>query len=256
MQSLLSFISSREQGVTTRELQKEFEDTPLQEIASGLNALAKQGLVDIFKTQTDIIYKRNTEQHRFSGPEEKIVYLLIKEAGSEGIWIRDIKTRSGLHQNLLTKILKGLEQRVLVKPVKSVKSNRKVYMLYEEVPSDAHTDGPWFTSDAELDTGFVEAIKSVITEWLPAVTDQNELPLIDELPRTKDIHAFLVRSGVSSVPIGLTDIDRILQILVHEKKAIGLNPGQGISSELSSEMNSGIRYMRNACLYPVTTLPK
>lgn len=247
MQSLLSFISSREQGVTTRDLQREFGDTPLQDMASELNALAKQGLVDIFKTQTDIVYKRNTEHHRFSSPEEKIVYLLVKEAGSEGIWIRDIKVRSGLHQNLLTKILKGLEQRVLVKPVKSVKSNRKVYMLYEEVPSDAHTDGPWFTPDAELDAGFVEAIKSVVSEWLPTVTDQ-ELPPLGELPGAKDIHAFLVRSGVSSVPIGPEDAERILQILVHEKKAVGLNSGEEVGGE--------VKYMRNARFCPVMGLQK
>ncbi|OAG31223.1 DNA-directed RNA polymerase III subunit RPC6 [Nematocida displodere] len=221
MQTILSFISSKETGVSTEEIQKEFASTSLQEIAQELNTLSKDGLLDIFRTKTGIFYRRNRETHKFTSSEEKIVYLLIKESTSEGIWIKDLKTKSGLHQNLITKVIKALEQRMIIKSVKSVMHNRKVYMLYEEVPSENLGDGPWFTPEADLDTGFVEAIKSVVCEWVSA-PENGKIPSFTTLPECKDVHQFIIRSGISSVPLTASDVSRILDILVYERKLIKL----------------------------------
>jgi len=222
MNTILSFISSKESGVTTQEIEEAFPEMQLRDIVAELNILSKEGLVDIFKTRTGIFYRRNTESHSFSNSEEKIVFLLIKEAGREGIWVKDIKTQSGLHQNLVTKILRGLEQRMLVKAVKSIKQNRKVYMLYETTPSDELGDGPWFTQDAELDTGFVEAIKSVMVEWMCTSCSREKLARFEALPECKDLYNFIVTSGISSVALSQGDILRLLEVLVYEGKVLKL----------------------------------
>jgi DNA-directed RNA polymerase III subunit RPC6 len=52
--------------------------------------------------------------------EEKIVYNIIVEAGNKGIWIRDIRFKSNLIPTQLNKILKILENKKLIKAVKSV----------------------------------------------------------------------------------------------------------------------------------------
>jgi DNA-directed RNA polymerase III subunit RPC6 len=52
--------------------------------------------------------------------EEKIVYSIIEEAGNKGIWIRDIRFKSNLILTQLNKILKILENKKLIKAVKSV----------------------------------------------------------------------------------------------------------------------------------------
>lgn len=52
--------------------------------------------------------------------EEKVVYNLIEEAGNKGIWIRDIRVRSNLANTQLTKVLKNLESKKLIKAVKCV----------------------------------------------------------------------------------------------------------------------------------------
>lgn len=52
--------------------------------------------------------------------EEKIVYSIIEEAGNKGIWIRDIRFKSNLIPTQLNKILKILENKKLIKAVKSV----------------------------------------------------------------------------------------------------------------------------------------
>ncbi|KFG25648.1 uncharacterized protein NESG_01626 [Nematocida ausubeli] len=222
MQGILEFIASRESGVTTQEIQQEFKDMSLQDIVVEINALHADSLIDLFKTKSGIVYRRNTEPQSFSAPEEKIIYLLIKESGVDGIWIKDIRSKSGLHQNLVTKILKTLEQRVLIKAVKSIKQNRKVYMLYDAVPSDDLGDGPWFTQDAELDVGFVEAIKGVAHEWIVNSIGR-DMPAYEDLPGIKEVHAFLMRAEISSVHLSLEDVKRILDILVYERKIIQLD---------------------------------
>lgn len=222
MSKVLAFISSKESGVTTEEIQREFPEISLAGIVSELNALAKAGSVDIFRTKTGMFYRENKEAQQFSNSEEKILYLLIKEAGNDGIWIKDIKTKSGLHHNLITKILRNLEQRLLIKSVKSIKQNRKVYMLYGTVPSADLGDGPWFMQDGELDVGFVDAIKSVIIEWVSGCTEKDCLPEINSLPECKNIHMFVMRSGISSIPLSIEDIERILNLLVYERKILCL----------------------------------
>lgn len=61
-----------------------------------------------------------------------MIYQVIEKAGNKGIWTRDIKTATSVNQNTLTKTLKSLEGRHLIKTAKSVTSkSKKLYMLYE-----------------------------------------------------------------------------------------------------------------------------
>ena len=61
-----------------------------------------------------------------------MIYQVIEKAGNKGIWTRDIKTATNVNQNTMTKTLKSLEGRHLVKTAKSVTSkSKKLYMLYE-----------------------------------------------------------------------------------------------------------------------------
>lgn len=46
------------------------------------------------------------------------IYSLIEESSKKGIWIRDIRDRTGLSQTQMRKVLKVLEQRKLVKSIK------------------------------------------------------------------------------------------------------------------------------------------
>lgn len=62
-----------------------------------------------------------------------------------GIWTKDLKKKTGLAQTTIAKALKTLEQRELVKSVKSVQhGQRKQYMLFELEPSQDVTGGVWW----------------------------------------------------------------------------------------------------------------
>ena len=62
-----------------------------------------------------------------------------------GIWTKDLKTRTNLQQPQVTKILKNLDARDLVKSVKGVTHpTRKMYMLAELEPARELTGGSWY----------------------------------------------------------------------------------------------------------------
>lgn len=79
-----------------------------------------------------------------------------------GIWTRDIKIPTNIPQHTLTKILKILEQRSLIKSVRSVVSkSKKLYMLYDVTPAKEITGGPWY-SDQKFDHEFVNELENYI----------------------------------------------------------------------------------------------
>jgi DNA-directed RNA polymerase III subunit RPC6 len=53
-------------------------------------------------------------------PEEKVIYKLIAAAGNKGVWLRDIRQASNLPMTQVTKLLKVLEGKKIVKAIKSV----------------------------------------------------------------------------------------------------------------------------------------
>lgn len=65
---------------------------------------------------------------------------------------------------MLTKTLKVLEQRLLIKTVRSVVSkSKKLYMVYDMMPAKEITGGPWY-SDQEFDNDFVTTLGNFIVQ--------------------------------------------------------------------------------------------
>lgn len=53
--------------------------------------------------------------------EERVIYRLVKEAKNNGIWLKQLKDRSGLHTQLANTVIKNLEKKNIIKWVKPVK---------------------------------------------------------------------------------------------------------------------------------------
>ena len=53
------------------------------------------------------------------------MYQIIEDAGSKGIWMREIRGRSNIAQSELTRCLRTLESRKLIKSVRSVQAARR-----------------------------------------------------------------------------------------------------------------------------------
>lgn len=99
--------------------------------------------------------------------EDKLVYQCIEQAGNTGkltgvrsflycevlivlmwmlagLWTKDMKFKTNLQQPQITKILKVLESRSLVKAIKPVSQpSKKFYMLFDLEPAREITGGAW-----------------------------------------------------------------------------------------------------------------
>lgn len=110
-------------GFSNDDLVQSFPEASATERVAAINKLLQQGILEILTKGKSLIYRIKEES--FSAPkgsdnEEKIVYSIIEEGGNKGIWIRDIRVKSNLIMTQLNKILKNLENKKLIKAVKSV----------------------------------------------------------------------------------------------------------------------------------------
>ena len=137
-----------------------------------------------------------------------LVFQVIEKAGNRGIWKQDIRFATNLPQQSLDKNIKLLEQRLLIKNVRSVGSKtKKLYMLYELAPAKEITGGPWYT-DQEFDHEFVEALRTFI---LQVVCAQGIADLQTISQRVK-------LSGISTVDLAEEELEMVLCTLIYDGK--------------------------------------
>lgn len=112
-----------------------------------------------------LIYRLKDPAKKSSAPsdmdnEERVIYNIIEEGANSGVWVRDIRGKSNLIMPQLTKILKNLENRKLIKAVKSVSaSKKKVYMLFNLEPDRSVTGGAWYQdSDFEVNLIYIHSV--------------------------------------------------------------------------------------------------
>ncbi|KAG0331030.1 34-kDa subunit of RNA polymerase III (C) [Podila humilis] len=162
--------SSKKDGLTTQEFSLQYPDATAQEMALAVNTLLTKGYLEVFQVRGELIYKsiKKEEAGKSAGlqGEEQVVYNTIRAAANEGIWTKHLKAKTNLHEIVIKRCLRALEQKAMVKAIKSVKHpTRKLYMLMELTPSVDVTGGPWFT-DQELDVDFVEQLTNACYKFI------------------------------------------------------------------------------------------
>lgn len=103
---------------------------PLDQLMDAINGLLRKSLLTISNVKGKQTYTAiSRSEASLIGSldtDETIIYQHIKEGGDRGIWTKSLKARSNLHQTVMTRVLKNLEQRQLVKVVKDVKVSHEV----------------------------------------------------------------------------------------------------------------------------------
>ena len=97
--------------------------------------------------------------------DQELVYALVDEAGSDGIWTKQIKMKTGLHDANFRKAIKELESKNMIQDMKSVEHpNRKMYIKANLRPSERATGGPWYTN-GDLDLPFIEVVTTICEQF-------------------------------------------------------------------------------------------
>ncbi|CAH0489059.1 unnamed protein product [Peronospora effusa] len=228
MTRFLGLLRNFRESVTDAEVREYFQAEGsgggYEELPDVINALLGEGKIKIFKKGNVLSYgivnAEEAERIRGLTLEQRLVLQEIERAGNKGIWTRDIKSHTNIPQQIVTKTLRLLETRRLVKSVKSISSkNKKLYMLFDLVPSTEITGGPWY-NEQEFDHVFIDTLSTFVYEVIKA-SGMSTLNAI-----TDKVHA----SGISKVALGPEEISSIIQTLmydgrVEEVRSVRLTPG-------------------------------
>lgn len=137
-----------------------------------------------------------------------------------------IKARTNLHQTIMNRCLKLLEQKQLVKAVKSVKfPTRKIYMLYDLTPSIELSGGPWYT-DNELDTGFIHELSMACLRFIQSKSwpkDGRSSALYPssytaELPTASSVHRYLKAAKLTDTELEPEHVVALLDLLIYDNE--------------------------------------
>lgn len=155
----------------------------------------------------------------------RMVYQVIEKSQTHGIWTKDIRLQTNLQLQMLNKVLKALEGRRLVKPVKSVTAKaKKLYMLYDLVPSKEITGGVWY-SDWEFDHSFIQELREFLMQCVRRLNGGKGTSVAE-------IRDKVLQSNVSRVPLGWDDVNQLMQTLVYDHLVDAVDSGDDTGTVL------------------------
>lgn len=176
--------------------------------ALALNRLLQKRQVQIFQQGSTHIYKLQPKEEasklRGLTPDDMLVYQVIQQSSTMGIWTKDMKRNTNLQQPQVAKAIKNLEARNLIKAVKSIASKgKKVYMLAELKPSKELTGGAWYT-DQVFDSEFINVMKQQCLQFV----------LKQGLASVESIADAVRKSGITKEELRVRDLKQLMDMLV------------------------------------------
>lgn len=228
---IIQLATERDGLLSNDDLKNGFPEISAQLRVDVINRLLQQGVLMVLMKGADLMYKLKDPEKKSTVPkgvdnEEKVVYSIIEEGGNKGIWIRDIRVKSNLIMTQLNKILKNLENKKLIKAVKSVNGTRKkVYMLYNLNPDRSVTGGAWY-QDRDFEVEFVDVLSQQCLRYLKQVKEESEKgqngPMVSKqksMCTVRMVHKFISDLGISKVNLDEEDLETILKTVVYDGNA-------------------------------------
>ncbi|OCK82771.1 RNA polymerase Rpc34 [Lepidopterella palustris CBS 459.81] len=154
--------------------QRDFNDMHVAEDGHSLMVLIQQlldaHLLQVMTWDGQQCYKIRSRDEaaklKSMTPDERLIFAAIDNAQINGIWTRTLRAKTGVSQTIMTKCLKTLETKGLIKPISSVKyPSRKLYMLAQLTPAEDIVGGPWH-QDGELDVDLIEAVSEIVVRYV------------------------------------------------------------------------------------------
>jgi DNA-directed RNA polymerase III subunit RPC6 len=216
MNTLLDFINNYDEGVSLDQIRISLPNLSKEHLVDFLNKLINSNKITIFKKDGLVYYKSTSGSDDY----ESLLLNLISQSSTEGLWFREIKEKTNMPHNLAMKILRNLENKRLIKSMKCIKNNRKVYVLYDLVPSDDVTGGYWFNEN-EVDLECVQNIFKIVYQFIKKNTfieDPNCLIKINNCPTLYEIGEYLNGLKILNYEIKEKDLKSLLDVMIYEDK--------------------------------------
>jgi len=203
-------------GASNKVIQSEFskaEEKPL--LVQVINELSKASKLQMSKSGMDnelyytLVADEIAQKYIGLDVSAKLVLQCIEKAGNNGIWTKEIRMQTNIQQQALNKIFKQLEQRCLIKPVKSVTAKaKKLYMLYELTPSKEITGGVWY-SGLEFDHEFISELRTFVMHCVRRLNSGQGVKI-------SEIKKKMEQAKVSRVELNADEVKQLVQTLVFD----------------------------------------
>ena len=209
---IIELAKNSTEGLSDDELSRVINTTPEQKIEI-LNQLIEYGYIkaEVAKSGALVyLYQDPEVVKRFIGlePEDKTVYQIVADSKNTGVVSNSIRGKTGLSPQIITKILKKLEKKGLIKSVKSINAkNRNIWILSELDPSEDITGGIWYRNN-EFDKDLIDALYNKTYNYIAS----------QEVVSKKEISVFLRSSGMMSSDIKDENIQSIVNIMIYDDK--------------------------------------
>lgn len=125
-----------------------------------MNALIKGNKIKLIMSNSRISYELIVPEQS----AEDVVLEVIREAGQNGIWVRDIRSKSKLSLIVMNKAIKTLENKKQIKTIKAI-NGRKLYVLFELQPDESVTGGACYDSGT-IKEDIVKNLKAACLQYL------------------------------------------------------------------------------------------
>ncbi|KAF0700350.1 Aste57867_9163 [Aphanomyces stellatus] len=215
--AFLDLLSSSSDAISDAQVREAFRDE-YGKLPAVINELMGDGRIKIFQQGNNLMYglvaKEEAERMRGltydSGTcvEQRAVLHEIEKSGNTGIWTRDIKTKTNIPEVIIRKTIRLLETRQLVKAVKSIsQKNKKLYMMFDLVPSRDITGGPWY-NEQEFDHDFIDTLRNFVCQFIKA----KGIVTLQQI--TDKVH----ESGIAKVSLGPDEMMSILNTLIYDER--------------------------------------
>ncbi|KAK6122122.1 hypothetical protein DH2020_044132 [Rehmannia glutinosa] len=141
---------------------------------------------------------------------EHAILNLIKSKKDLGIWTREIKLETKLADNVVTKSVKSLLAKGLIKEVVNIQNKaKKTYMAVEFEPSKEISGGEWY-NNGELDKQLIDALKLVCFRYMR----------MQKVATLEGVHNEIKKNGVVTFDISSQQIGEILNSMVLDNDII------------------------------------
>lgn len=249
---IMELVAAYETGISEAELSRTMLSTPVQVRMNAINALTNEGKVQLCKRGSDLIYRAITSKTSSNHSavlnsnislEERAVYQVVESAGSKGIWNREIRNQTKLPLNQMSKVLKNLETKKLIKAVKSVTaSKKKLYMLYGLEPDKSVTGGAWY-SGTEFESEYVQILHEQCYNFVKRklVTASGPDDFVESrdssLVSSSEVKDYIDNLKISNVKLTQQDIEMVLETIVFDGliEKISVESKQDIPMQVTSD---------------------
>lgn len=168
----LRACSASSDGLSNAQALQAVPGLTTQKLVAMVNSLSRTGQIEFIRKGSQLLYRQKSISQCFvsSDVNEKLVFQNLEQAGTKGFYPIDIKQRTGLSMTAVTKVLRSLETKGVIKSYLSVQGRdasgkKKVFLLAGVTPDKSITGGNLYENN-DIESEYVTVLLQQIYRFL------------------------------------------------------------------------------------------